>query len=95
MSNYRWGDAKGFRFFMQSDDIIYHMGDTIKAGLQCEFHVTSPLKGKIILKRDGIIVKEVKRARELGFKTRKKGVYRVEVFRGKKIWILSNHIRVV
>ena len=95
MSNYRWGDAKGFRFFMLSDDMMYHMGDIIKAGQQYEFHVTSPLKGKIILKRDGIIVKEAKRARELGFKTRKKGVYRVEVFRGKKVWIFSNHIRVI
>jgi len=95
ISNYKWGDAKGFRFYMLSGDMMYHMGDTIKCGQQCEFHVTSPLKGKIILKRDGIVVKEVNRDRNLTFKTRKKGVYRVEVFRGKKVWIFSNHIRVV
>jgi hypothetical protein len=86
-------DSKGFRFFAEADNKIYHMGDNIKSSSKIKLRVLLPVEeAEIKLIRNG---KEV--ADTLGssadFIIEQDGVYRVEVYIHKKAWIFSNHIR--
>ena len=93
ISNFRWGDARGFRFEARSGNTDYSMGGTIRGGT-AEFRVTTPLPGYITLVRDGKDVLS-KKGRELVFSTEERGAYRVVVRRKKRPWIYSNHIRLL
>lgn len=94
ISNYRWGDARGFRFFARHGEDTYYMGDSISDSDIVEFVVLSPLRGTIILKRNGEPIGSIK-GRNFLFRSDKKGAYRVEVTRRGKVWVFSNHIRVL
>ncbi len=91
ISNYRWGVARGFRFEAYAGGRLYQMGDTI-GSIHAEFHVTSPLPGKITLLKDNSPVAKCNGI-ELSYTTSHSGAYRVEVRRKNKPWIYSNHIR--
>ena len=52
------------------------------------------MKCNIRLLCDGGIIKEEK-GDSLEYSTDRRGVYRVEAYKGKKGWIFSNHIRLV
>ncbi len=91
ISNYRWGDARGFSFTAAGENAMHHMGDTVHES-RTEFRVSVPLKATIALIGDGVTVAE-SRGTELLYRASKPGAYRVEVRRGKKPWIYSNHIR--
>ena len=91
ISNYRWGDARGFRFEARSGGKTYTMGNTVREE-NAEFFVTVPLPGFITLLRDGKPVAAAKGS-EMIYTVSQPGAYRVEVRRKKKPWIYSNHIR--
>ncbi len=93
VSHYRWGDARGFRFFARQGENTHYMGDSIENGT-VEFVITSPLRGTIIMKRDGETIGST-RGRSFQFQTHEKGAYRVEITRRNKAWIFSNHIRII
>ncbi len=94
ISNYRWGDATGFRFWAQTPKRYAVIGDRITINSRLRFYVKSPKNGKIRLIHNGRVFAEVEGS-EAAFAPRKLGVYRVEVWRNGKGWIFSNHIRVV
>jgi len=91
ISNYRWGDARGFNFEAVGGDTAYVMGDTAREP-EVEFRIRVPLPGAITLLRDGETAAET-RGTGLTLRTSQPGAYRVEVRRRKKPWIYSNHIR--
>ncbi|MBN1294199.1 MAG: histidinol-phosphatase [Candidatus Latescibacteria bacterium] len=91
ITNYRWGDARGFSFTAGEGKNIYHMGDTIK-GNSAEFNVMLPQPGHIFLLRDGCVITKVYNDK-LTFKATEPGAYRVEVKKKSRPWIYSNHIR--
>ena len=91
ISNYRWGDARGFRFEARSGGQTFTMGDTVREE-NAEFFVTVPLHGFITLLRDGKPVAAAKGS-EMIYTASQPGAYRVEVRRKNKPWIYSNHIR--
>jgi len=91
VSNFRWGDASGFRFWAKYGEDIYNMGDRSPMPRYVDFHVKTPLEGEIELLRNGEPVYTAC-GRELFFSTDLHGAYRVEVRRSGKIWLLSNHI---
>ncbi|MCE5252550.1 histidinol-phosphatase [bacterium] len=91
ISNYRWGDARGFRFTASEGGRIFHMGDTLETP-SAEFMVTSPQAGDIFLLRDGSVVSE-SRGKTLSYTTSEPGAYRVKIKRMNRPWIYSNHIR--
>jgi len=93
ISNYRWGDARGFRFEACSGNCTFHMGDTVRDNA-VEFNVTVPLYSRIILLRDGVHIKTTK-GNKLTYTASEPGAYRVEVKRKNKPWIYSNHIRLI
>ena len=93
ITNYRWGDARGFRFSAETGGGHFTMGDTVRAE-SAVFSVRIPLKGRIILFRDGAVVASAD-GTELDRRTPEPGAYRVEVRRKGRPWIFSNHIRLV
>jgi len=93
ITNYRWGDPRGFRFEARSGEGWYSMGDAIRAK-NADIEVYSPLPGMITLLRNGVIV-EKKKGGRLSRRIEKSGAYRVEVRRKGRPWIYSNHIRLL
>ncbi|MDA3860918.1 MAG: PHP domain-containing protein [Melioribacteraceae bacterium] len=93
-SNYYHGDAKGFRFFAQDSNMIYHMGDYVKFSDKIRLRVILPnISGTIKLIANGSLIDEVENI-DAEFIIQKPGVYRVEIFLDGKAWIYSNHIRI-
>ena len=93
ISNYRWGDARGFRFWAESPDEYAIIGDRIKFNPKMRIFVESPLPAEIHLIYNGkkIATAEGKSAE---FYAKRYGIYRVELYREGKGWIFTNHIRV-
>ena len=93
ISNYKLGDARGFRFWAETDAKSYNMGQSVPI----------PQEGvnlQVILPADAVIrfVYNGKRGgRVTGDSAtrivKEPGVYTVEVYQGGKGWIYSNHIR--
>ena len=93
-SNYYHGDAKGFRFFAQDSNQIFHMGDSINLSGKIRFRIILPnISGNIRLIKDGEKIDEVENI-DAEFIINQKGVYRIEVFIDGNAWIYSNHIRI-
>jgi hypothetical protein len=94
ISNYYHGDATGFRFFAESENKIFQMGDSIPKSKNVNLRVILPnISGTINLIRNGKKMDSVENI-DAEFLVNKSGVYRVEVFLGENAWIFSNHIRI-
>lgn len=92
-NDYR-GDSKGFRFYAESGNKIYGMGDTLSIKGDITLNVLLPgLDGSIRLIKNGETIETVE-GMNAEFVTAEKGAYRVEVFRNNCAWIYSNHIRI-
>ncbi len=89
-SNHRRGDARGFRFWAESDGKIYQMGERIKDD-EVVFKAKSPLNARMTLIHNGKPVHQTL-GRYLEFRTSQPGVYRLEATRYSHAWIFSNHI---
>ncbi len=94
MSNYRWGDATGFRFWAETPQRYAIVGDRISLHKRLRIFVESPLEARIRLIRNGELFTEVEGKKAI-FASTKPGAYRVELYRNGKGWIFSNHISVV
>ncbi|MEW6703182.1 MAG: CehA/McbA family metallohydrolase [Bacteroidota bacterium] len=94
VSNYYYGDAKGFRFFAEDNNKTYQMGDTIPISAKMKLRVILPnISGTIKLICNG---EERDRIDGLDaeFPITENGAYRVEVYLNENAWIFSNHIRI-
>ncbi|MFH0733452.1 MAG: PHP domain-containing protein [bacterium] len=94
ISNYYYGEAKGFRFFAEDGKKTYQMGDTILFKDKVKLRVLLPSDSCLIkLIHNGVKIAEVENI-DAEFVVFNSGVYRIEVFRENKAWIFSNHIRI-
>lgn len=93
VSNYRWGDAAEFRFEIESGNAKAMIGGEIPLDAGTRAVVSLPIPGRIRLIGNGKLHSE-ETGKERTFAIPAPGVYRVEVYRGRKGWIFSNHIRV-
>ena len=94
VSNYYYGDAKGFRFYAKYKDKIFSMGESLNFTPDIELIVESPNPNSIIrLIHNGNQIVEEK-SQLLSFNVLQKGAYRVEVYLNENAWIFSNHIRI-
>ena len=94
ISNYRWGDATGFRFWAQTPQMQAIVGDRIVIHSGLRFFVNAPGNADMRLIRNGEPIAEAKGS-HAEFAADRLGAYRVELRRRGKGWIFSNHIRVV
>ena len=94
ISNYYYGDAKGFRYFAEDGNQIYQMGDSIELKDHIKLRVLLPnISGTINLIWNGKKIGSVDNI-DAEFIIKKKGAYRIEVYVDNKAWIFSNHIRI-
>lgn len=92
ISNFRVGDARGFRFWAKTGQDEFAMGSRIKRRKDnVIFYVQSPLVGEIHILKDGQIIRQ-KYGRSLQIQSNEEGVYRVEIYRKNRGWIYSNPI---
>ena len=83
----------GFRFWAETGNNRYEMGDTIKGTDSFKLCVNAPgTAPEIRIIRNGEIV-ETLSDNEVRVDMTDEGVYRVEVYLFNKAWIFSNHIR--
>ncbi len=86
-----YGDGTGFVFMAESPNKRAIMGDEIEFNKDMELKVSSPLEGDIKLFKDGTLLKETK-GDNLLYQVKERGIYRVEIYRHNKPFILSNPI---
>ena len=93
-NDYR-ADSKGFRFFAETKNSTYQMGETFSFEEGIILKVLLPVKkAEIRLVRNGKLLEKVEKE-NLEFNVSSKGVYRVEIFIDNNAWIYSNHIRIL
>jgi len=94
ISNHRWGDARGFKFWAESDRNFATIGGRIVITSKLKMFIQAPKTGRIVLIRNG---KEIERTNDKNaiFPVKSPGLYRIEVWLEDKGWIFTNHIRVV
>jgi predicted metal-dependent phosphoesterase TrpH len=92
VSNFRWGDARGFRFWAEDGQGEVQMGQSVHCVKGIDLWARVPTACQIYLVRGGQRIAG-SFGRELFHRTDLPGAYRIEVFRGKHSWIYSNHIR--
>ena len=92
ISNYYLGEARGFRLSVDTPAGILGMGDQMDwNGMPCKMDVSCPSKGLIKLIRNGKAF-AVEESDSASFAIREHGVYRIEVYRDNKCWIISNPV---
>jgi hypothetical protein len=93
VSNYRWGDASGFRFEARRDSEMAISGGHLSSFHDSFLIIYTPERGTIRLIGNGRKIVEII-GKELVFKPTENGIYRAEVFKKDRGWIFSNHIRI-
>ena len=93
VSNFRWGDARGFQFFARRKNEIFYIGETLEFSDDLTLNMYSPKTAEIRLIKDGRqILTQLGSSFEISVES--PGIYRVELHIGRKGWIFSNHIRI-
>jgi len=93
VSNFKWGDARTFRFYAQCDDKIFQMGEKVifEDGLMIIMKAPSDAHVRII--RNGKLLRALTGC-AFALPVELPGLYRVELFRNNRGWIFSNHLRI-
>ncbi len=94
VSNYFNGDARGFRVTARNTHGKAGIGESLPWAPDTTIRVRVPLPGRIRLIRNGEQMAE-EYGQEVDFTLSAPGIYRVEVFRRKRAWIFSNHLRLI
>jgi len=95
-----FGDTTGFRFEVENPGDTKVQGDEILFRPGTKLKVAVPLKARIVIRRDGQIVKDEEGLFTKDYELKDKGIYRVEAYLpelggvGSKPWIISNPIYV-
>lgn len=89
----------GFRFTCNTNDGTFIMGDQVQTESGLTFQVRLPLRTRVRLLKDGLVVKEHSDREVLTYLTKEPGIYRVEVYidylNRHRGWIFSNPIYAV
>jgi hypothetical protein len=93
ISNVALGDAGDFIMNAISDEQQVTIGGSILLHKSLKMLISVKDGSRIVLIRNGEVVNE-QDGGDVEFAIKESGVYRIEVYRGERIWILSNHIRV-
>jgi len=87
------GKADVFRFWAENKDARAEMGETLPLKKETMLRVALPAEAEVALIRNGQKA-TVKRGDKMDFPVEQKGIFRVEVYRKGRLWVLSNHIRI-
>ena len=89
------GYVGAFAFFAHAGETIAMMGDEVRLvpGLALKTELPAPAD-RIAMYQDGVEVASAENASMLEFAPKSAGAYRIEAYRGRKLWILSNPVYV-
>jgi len=93
VSNSRWGNATGFRFFARRESVTVVSGGILESYKDAIITVRSPVAADMRLILDGEEIMQIE-GESIEYRPTKGGLYRVEIYRKTKGWIFSNHIRI-
>jgi hypothetical protein len=93
ISNYRWGDAEQFQFYAEDGSATFVSGDSLawREGIKLVAQIPSHGTARVIA--NGRLQAE-SHSHHCEFPVREPGLYRLEVWKGKRGWVFSNHIRI-
>jgi hypothetical protein len=94
ISNYYYGDARGFRFWVENNKTKDIIGSELKYDNNTHFHVELPQTAQVRLIKNGQKI-ATQKGSKLIFNASGQGVYRVEVYSYERPWIFSNHIKLI
>ena len=87
-------DSTGFRFYAQTSNKTFQMGESFPFGKDIILNVTVPIKSsEVQIIRNGKCVNKTEDS-QIQFNVKHPGAYRVQVYFFGKAWIFSNHIRI-
>lgn len=89
------GSSRGFRFEARSGHRQATIGGTLRRAGAVQMEAAASFSGEFRLIRFGGGVVARTRGRMLRHLTAEPGIYRIEVYRGGRLWILTNPIRVL
>jgi hypothetical protein len=96
-----FGDTTGFRFSAQDENETCIMGDEIKLDTEVKLTVSVPVLARILLLKDGTVVRDENGLQTQEYLVKEKGSYRIEVYLPQlpgrvkdQPWIISNPIYV-
>jgi len=91
VSNFRHGDARGFRFWGEDEEGMFGPGTERLLKPGAILRATCPQRAVLALLRDGVRVFETASG-SLDYIVREPGVYRLEASRSNKAWIYTNPV---
>jgi hypothetical protein len=94
ISNFRWGDARDFQFKISGGGQSATCGGQVTLTGETRLTVSTSRRSTIRLIGNGRVLAE-EDWKSLDRPVTEAGIYRVELYRGRKGWIFSNHIRVI
>lgn len=94
ISNFLLGDAKGFRFYCDTNRGIVEMGESLPDVDAATLYCHIPEIARIRVIKNGSIYKEMS-GKSIEMPVEPNGIYRIEVLKRGKNWIYSNHIRFI
>ncbi len=93
VSHFRWGDARGFRFYIRGGEKRFQMGESISFRNGLKMIVKAPLDAHIRILRDGLEYVTLD-GNYFELPVNEPGLYRAELYRNEKGWIYTNHLRI-
>ncbi|GAB4371186.1 MAG: CehA/McbA family metallohydrolase [Calditrichia bacterium] len=93
ISNYFNGNARGFRCLAENKHGVAGIGGELAYAPGTRLSVKLPAAGEMYLVNNGQTIAQ-QRGQVGVFSIPRPGLYRVEVFRKKRAWIFSNHLRI-
>jgi hypothetical protein len=94
VSNYFNGDSRGLKCYAINENGIAILGEKLLLKPGTKIVIELPSKANINLKQNGKIIAK-KEGRKTFFCISEPGLYRLEIYRGNRAWIFTNHIRIL
>jgi len=92
-SNMRWGAAEAFEFYAENASEQVVCGGCLPSVDDARLLVKTPSRATLKLIHNGQMILQTLTDR-LEYRITQPGIYRIEVWKGKRGWIFSNHIRI-
>jgi hypothetical protein len=93
VSNYRRGDARGFKFYARRGEMKYHMGEDIPLAPGLEMIMIAPKTASIRIIFNGDVIHRIN-GKSFRIAISEPGLYRAELLKHNRGWIYTNHLRV-
>jgi len=93
-TNERWGPTQGFRLWVESGKTVAGIGDSVPTGRNVRLLAQWPARARYEVVYNGFPMWRGE-GHELAVNLHLPGVYRIALHRNGRVWLMTNHIRLV